>query len=130
MTSEWWWSTISTTILPSQGWTKIKFSYSILIHFEEEKWWEITKNMNMRTLLDFNTWCREENWCPILWPLRVTSIKIFLNNITPESIIKITRIAVKIITNWRAVDHWTNSPCQHLRKCIENGMETMQSIMI
>ena len=47
-------------------------------------------------------------------------------NITPESHVKVVRIK-EMIANWRSFDWQTNSPCQHLRKCIKNSMENMHT---
>ena len=47
-------------------------------------------------------------------------------NVTPESHVKVVRIK-EMITNWRSFDWQTNSPCQHLRKCIKNSMENMHT---
>ena len=44
--------------------------------------------------------------------------------ITPESNIQVT--AIKEM-NKEALDYWTNSPYQHLSKCIENSMENMHT---
>ena len=53
-------------------------------------------------------------------------------NITSESYIKVMRIK-EMITNWKsswllnALDCKTNSPCQHLRKRINNSMESIHT---
>ena len=47
-------------------------------------------------------------------------------DITPESHSKVARIK-EMILNKRSSWLSTDSPCQHLRKCIENSMENMHS---
>ena len=47
-------------------------------------------------------------------------------NISPESHTKVMRIT-EMIKNNRSFGSLANSPCQHLRKCIENSMENMHT---
>ena len=51
-------------------------------------------------------------------------------NITPKSYIKVTKIKEMITKKKETLDGWKNSPCQHLRKFIENSMENMQTDLI
>ena len=50
-----------------------------------------------------------------------------LYSIIPESPIKVTRIKEIIKTTKEALDGSTNSPCQLIRKGIENTMENMHT---
>ena len=50
----------------------------------------------------------------------------FSFHITPESNIHVMRIKEMIITE-EPLDCLTNSPCQHIRTCIENSMENMHT---
>ena len=46
-------------------------------------------------------------------------------NVIPESNHKVKRMKEMITNTKQALDCSTNSPCQHLRKCIENSMENI-----
>ena len=51
----------------------------------------------------------------------------FLRTISPpKSHIKVTRIK-EMIPNQRTSCLLTNSPCAHLRKCVENSVENMHT---
>ena len=53
---------------------------------------------------------------------------ISLNNITPESNIKVMKIKEMIINLLKKLlIVKTNSPCQHFKKCIVNSMEKMHT---
>ena len=47
-------------------------------------------------------------------------------NITPESHIKVWRIK-EMIASKEGLDCLTNSPCQHIRKCVENSKDNMHT---
>ena len=47
-------------------------------------------------------------------------------NITAESHIKVWRIK-EMIASLEALDCLTNSPCQHIRKCVENSKDNMHT---
>ena len=48
------------------------------------------------------------------------------HNITAESHRKVKRIKDMSLTK-EALDCYTNSPCQHLSKCMENSLENMHT---
>ena len=75
------------------------------------------------------SWCHTftiTNVCLILFLLKVTSIQ-FLLIISPQIHSFKSREKEKWSITKGALDCFTNSPCQHLKKHIENSMENMQT---
>ena len=67
--------------------------------------------------------------CTVLNPLNLKSDQHLISpfSITCESHIKVMRTKEMITIKTFAFDWWTNSPCQHLMKSIENSLENMHT---